>query len=156
MQIDRKWLEMLAGAAGGAVAIGVMCLLSIQTRFPLEYIPFATSIVLVTGSPEAAPARPRALVGGHVLSALVGEIALMLGGSQPWVAAIAVWIAIVVMLATDSFHPPAGINPLIIVTHSMPWSFVAVPVAAGALILLAYTWAWTYLVRRQPWPDRWW
>ena len=27
----------------------------------------------------------------------------MLGGSQPWVAAIAVGVAILVMLATDSF-----------------------------------------------------
>jgi CBS-domain-containing membrane protein len=155
MRIDRKWLEMVAGAAGGAVAIGVMCLLSVQTRFPLEYIPFATSIVLVTGSPEAMPARPRALVGGHVLSALVGEIALMLGGSQPWVAALAVGVAMLAMLATDSFHPPAGINPLIIVTHAMPWSFIVVPVAAGALILLAYTWSWTNWVRRTRWPDRW-
>ncbi len=43
----------------------------------------------------------------------------MLGGSQPWVAAIAVGVAILAMLATDSFHPPAGINPLIIVTHGM-------------------------------------
>lgn len=155
MHYNRKWLEWSAGAAGGAVAIGVMCLLSIQTRFPLEFIPFATSIVLVTGSPEAAPARPRALIGGHVLSALVGEIALMLGGPQPWVAALAVGIAILVMLATDSFHPPAGINPLIIVTHSMPWSFVIVPVALGAMILLAFTWFWTNWVRRTPWPDRW-
>lgn len=153
MQTERKWLLWIAGAAGGAVAMGVMFLLSIQTRFPLEYIPFATSIVLVTGSPEAAPARPRALVGGHVLSAIVGEIALMLGGPQPWVAAVAVGVAILVMLATDSFHPPAGINPLIIVTHSMPWSFVA---AAGALMLLAYTWAWTNGVRRVRWPQRWW
>jgi CBS-domain-containing membrane protein len=155
MQTDRKWFEMAAGAAGGAVAIGIMCLLSIQTEFPLEYIPFATSIVLVTGSPEATPARPRALVGGHVLSAVIGEIALMLGGSQLWIAALAVGVAILAMLATDSFHPPAGINPLIIVTHGMSWSFVLVPVAAGALILLAYTWLWTNSVRRTPWPDRW-
>lgn len=155
MQSDRNWLRMIAGAAGGAVAIGVMCLLSIQAKFPLEFIPFATSIVLVTGSPEAAPARPRALVGGHILSALIGEIVLMLGGSQPWIAAIAVGIAILVMLATDTFHPPAGINPLIIVTHSMPWSFVVVPVAVGAVLLLAYTWLWTNFVRRTPWPQRW-
>jgi CBS-domain-containing membrane protein len=155
MQTDRKWFEMAAGAAGGAVAIGIMCLLSIQTEFPLEYIPFATSIVLVTGSPEVAPARPRALVGGHVLSAVIGEIALMLGGSQPLIAALAVGVAILLMLATDSFHPPAGINPLIIVTHGMSWSFVLVPVAAGALILLAYTWLWTNWVRRTAWPDRW-
>lgn len=155
MQTRRKWFEMIAGAAGGGVAIGIMCLLSIQTKFPLEFIPFATSIVLVTGSPDAMPARPRALIGGHVLSALVGEIALLLGGNQPWMAAVAVGIAILVMLATDTFHPPAGINPLIIVTHSMPWTFILVPVAAGALLLLTFTWFWTNWVRRTVWPQRW-
>ena len=60
------------------------------------------------------------------------------------------------MLATDTFHPPAGINPLIIVMNAMPWSFLLVPVAAGALILLGYTWAWNNLVRRNRWPQRWW
>ena len=156
MQIDRKYLSMVAGAAGGSVAIGIMYLLSFETEFPLASIPFATSIVLMTGSPEAAPARPRALVGGHVLSALVGVLALKLAGPEAWVAALAVGLAMLAMLLTDSFHPPAGINPLIIVMNGMSWSFILVPVAAGALILLAYSWVWTNYVRRQRWPDRWW
>ena len=156
MQIDRKYLSMVAGAAGGSVAIGIMYLLSFETEFPLASIPFATSIVLMTGSPEAAPARPRALVGGHVLSALVGFLALKLAGPEAWVAALAVGLAMLAMLLTDSFHPPAGINPLIIVMNGMPWSFILIPVAAGALILLAYSWVWTNYVRRQRWPDRWW
>jgi CBS-domain-containing membrane protein len=156
MRIDRKYLSMVAGAAGGSVAIGIMYLLSFETEFPLASIPFATSIVLMTGSPEAAPARPRALVGGHVLSALVGVLALKLAGPEAWVAALAVGLAMLAMLLTDSFHPPAGINPLIIVVNGMSWSFILVPVAAGALILLAYSWVWTNYVRRQRWPDRWW
>jgi CBS-domain-containing membrane protein len=156
MQIDRRYGAMVAGAAGGSVAIGLMYLLSLQTEFPLAAIPFATSIVLVTGTPEAPPAQPRALVGGHVLSALIGVAALKLAGPEAWVAALAVGLAMLAMLATDSFHPPAGINPLIIVMNGMSWSFVVVPVAAGALLLLAYTWLWTNLVHRSRWPDRWW
>jgi CBS-domain-containing membrane protein len=35
-------------------------------------IRFATSIVLVMGSPEAEPAQPRALAGGHLIATLVG------------------------------------------------------------------------------------
>ena len=147
---------MIASAAGGGLAIGIMYLLSIETEFPLASIPFATSIVLMTGSPEAAPARPRALVGGHVLSALIGVVALKLAGPEAWVAALAVGVAMLAMLLSDSFHPPAGINPLIIVMNGMSWSFILVPVAAGALLLLAYSWAWTNFVRRQRWPDRWW
>ena len=156
MQIDRRMGLMLAGAAGGSLAIGLMYLLSLQTEFPLAAIPFATSIVLVTGTPEAPPAQPRALVGGHVLSALVGVIALKLAGPEAWVAALAVGLAMLAMLMTDSFHPPAGINPLIIVMNGMSWNFILVPVAAGALLLLAYTWLWTNFVRQSRWPERWW
>lgn len=156
MRIDRQFGMMVAGAAGGSVAIGLMYLLSLQTEFPLAAIPFATSIVLVTGTPEALPARPRALVGGHILSAIVGVLAVKIAGPQAWVAALAVGLAMLAMLMTDSFHPPAGINPLIIVMNNMSWGFVLVPVAAGALLLLAYTFAWTHVVRRGNWPDRWW
>ncbi|MFZ5693779.1 MAG: HPP family protein [Pseudomonadota bacterium] len=156
MRIDRRFGVMVGGAAGGSLAIGLMYLLSLQTEFPLATIPFATSIVLMTGSPEAQPARPRALVGGHVLSAIVGVLAVKIAGPQPWAAALAVGVAMLAMLLTDSFHPPAGINPLIIVMNGMSWSFVLIPVAAGALLLLAYTYIWTNAVRRTPWPERWW
>lgn len=156
MQIDQRLGMMVAGAAGGSLAIGLMCLFSLQTEFPLAAIPFATSIVLVTGTPDAPPARPRALVGGHVLSAVVGVIAVKICGPAAWVAALAVGLAMLAMLATNSFHPPAGINPLIIVTNGLSWGFILVPVAAGALLLLAYTWLWTNWVRRSRWPERWW
>jgi CBS-domain-containing membrane protein len=92
-------------------------------------------------------------LAGIILSAIVGVLAVKVAGPQAWVAALAVGLA---MLATDSFHPPAGINPLIIVMNSMSWGFVLVPVAAGALLLLAYTFVWTNAVRRSRWPERWW
>ncbi len=34
--------------------------LSVASHYPLAIIPFATSIVLVIGSPETEPAQPRA------------------------------------------------------------------------------------------------
>ena len=78
-------------------------------------------------------------------------------GPQAWAAAFAVGLAIVAMHVTDTFHPPAGINPLIIVINAMPWSFLLVPVAAGALLLLALCVALEQLRgARQRWPERWW
>ena len=44
---------VIAGAAGGAVAIALMELLSERAAFPLMLVPFATSIVLVMGSPRS-------------------------------------------------------------------------------------------------------
>jgi CBS-domain-containing membrane protein len=66
----------VAGAVGGAVAIAAMEFLSARSALPLAFIPFATSIVLVMGSPEARPAQPRALVAGPdkmVLRAIPSE-----------------------------------------------------------------------------------
>jgi CBS-domain-containing membrane protein len=63
-----KFLAVLAGAAGGAVAIVTMEVFSARPAFPLVAISLATSIVTVLGSPKAEPAQPRALIGGHLLS----------------------------------------------------------------------------------------
>ena len=55
--IERRILiSIVAGALGGALCIAAMEALSVFTEFPLMAIPFATSIVMVMGSPEAEPA----------------------------------------------------------------------------------------------------
>jgi CBS-domain-containing membrane protein len=62
----------LVAGFGAAIAIFAMEWFSRASHYPLFIIPFATSIVLVIGSPEAEPAQPRALIGGHVVATLVG------------------------------------------------------------------------------------
>lgn len=149
-------LAVFAGAAGGAVAIGAMEFFAARSEMPVMAIPFATSIVLVLGSPEADAAQPRALIGGHLISSVVGLLVLTLVGPQPWAAALAVGLAMVAMHAARAFHPPAGIDPLLIVVNALPWSFLVVPVAAGALALAAFAYVWHLAVRRYDWPARWW
>ena len=152
-------IAILAGAAGGAICIAVMLAVSTGTQFPLMLIPFATSIVLVMGSPEAEPAQPRALVGGHLVSTLVGLLALQLAGPAPWVAAVAVGLAIIAMQLTRTFHPPAGIDPLVVVVNDMSWSFLLAPVGVGAFALAAFAFVWNNLAGRacgRSWPQRWW
>jgi CBS-domain-containing membrane protein len=111
--------------------------------------------VLVMGSPEAEPAQPRALVGGHLVSAAVGLLLLQVTGPGPWAAATAVGLAIIAMQATRTFHPPAGIDPLVIVVNNMPLSFFIVPVAVGACLLVAFAFIWHNVVRHGSWPLRW-
>jgi CBS-domain-containing membrane protein len=156
-----RLFAIVAGAVGGAVAIGGMEMFSAAAAFPLAAIPFATSIVMVLGTPDAAPAQPRALIGGHLVSTAVGLVILKLCGPAPWAAAVAVGIAMVAMHLTGTFHPPAGIDPLVVVVNNMPWSFLAVPVGAGALLLAAFAYVWHNLVMRRSrkgmmWPARWW
>jgi CBS-domain-containing membrane protein len=150
--------QMVAGAVaglGGALAIGIMEWFSLASRYPLAAIPFATSIVLVIGSPEAEPAQPRALIGGHVVSTLVGLAVLKLTGPAAWAAALAVGIAILAMYLTATFHPPAGIDPLLVVANNLAWTFLFVPVLAGALLLTLFAYVWHRWLRRRHWPQRW-
>jgi CBS-domain-containing membrane protein len=150
-----KIVQASAAGLGVAFAIGGMEWSSLASQYPLVLIPFATSIVLVVGSPEAEPAQPRALIGGHLVATLVGFAVLQLAGPQAWAAAAAVGLAVLAMYLTGTFHPPAGINPLLVVSGSLPWSFLVAPVLAGALSLTAFAYLWHRLVLRRPWPLRW-
>lgn len=80
---QNRWFVVVAGALGAAVAVAVMEMASFSAEFPLVMIPFATSIVLVMGSPHAEPAQPRALVGGHLVSTLAGLVVLQIAGPGP-------------------------------------------------------------------------
>ena len=81
---------------------------------------------------------------------------LKLAGPQPWAAALAVGLAMVAMHATRTFHPPAGIDPLLVVVNDMPWTFLFVPVAAGVAVLALFAFVWHLAVRRFDWPTCWW
>ena len=152
---------MLAGAVGGALAIASMEAFSAGTEFPLVAIPFATSIVTVLGSPKAEPAQPRALIGGHLVSTFIGLLIVKLCGPAPWAAALAVGLAMLAMRLTGTFHPPAGIDPLVVVVNDMSWGFLVAPVGIGALLLALFAFTWHNLVGRganrgDTWPIQWW
>ena len=88
-------------------------------------------------------------------------MAVKLLGPAPWVAALAVGLAMIAMHLTDTFHPPAGMDPLVIVVNDMSWGFLIAPVGVGALLLAAFAFAWHNLVARganesDTWPTRWW
>jgi CBS-domain-containing membrane protein len=127
---------------GAAIAIGAMEWLSVASHFPLVIIPFAT-------------AQPRALIGGHLVATLAGLAMLPLTGPHAWAAAAAVGVAIAAMVVTGTFHPPAGINPLLVVSNNPPWSFSFAPVLAGAMLLAAFAYVWHRRIRCRPWPRRW-
>ena len=149
-------VSAIAGAAGGAVAIALMVLISERSGIPLQFVPFATSIVLVMGSPEQEPAQLRALVCGHLISTVVGLALVTWAGPSPWAAAGAVGLAMAAMHATRSFHPPAGIDALIAVYFDKPWDFFLAPVAIGVLLLVGFAFVWHNAFQRGSWPERWW
>ena len=126
---------LLAGL-GGFVAIGAVALLGEVASTTLIIAPFGASCVLLFALPANPLARPRNVIGGHVLSALVGLAALFLIGPTPLAMAAGVGGAIIAMRLTGTLHPPAGANPIVVILAAAPWWFFLVPVAAGAAVLV--------------------
>ncbi|OYX88423.1 MAG: HPP family protein, partial [Azorhizobium sp. 32-67-21] len=75
---------------GAALAVGSLEFAAALGETPVSLIPFVTSIAVVLGMPEADPAQPRALVGGHLVSCGIGFLILLTLGSSPILAAAGV------------------------------------------------------------------
>ncbi|WP_245943686.1 HPP family protein [Pedobacter nutrimenti] len=104
---------------------------------------FGASSVLIYGIINSPLAQPRNLIGGHVISALVGVTIHKLIPGEVWLAcALSVSISIVLMQVTKTLHPPGGATALLAnmgseKIKSMGYLFVLTPVLSGVLILLA-------------------
>lgn len=155
-----NWRAHVWRALGGGVGVLVMLSIAEMKHFPIAFVPFVTSVVNVIAMPDALPGQSRPLIGGHLLSAFIGLSLLQVLGSSAFVAALAVALSIVAMHFTRTMHPPAGINPLIIVTYALPWSFLLMPVLAGAILLAAFAYVWhliggQFIDNQGKWPHSW-
>jgi CBS-domain-containing membrane protein len=103
---------------------------------------FGASAVLVYGATNSPLAQPRNLVGGHVISAIVGVAIHKLIPGEIWLSsALAVSTAIVMMQITKTVHPPGGATALIANIGSekikaLGFLYVVSPVFTGVIILL--------------------
>jgi CBS-domain-containing membrane protein len=123
---------------------------------------FGASAVLVYGAIESPLAQPRNLIGGHILSALVGVFCYQLLPTQLWLsAALAVAAAIALMHLTKTLHPPGGATALIAVIgspqlHDIGYLYALLPVARGAFILLIVALLVNNIPKARKYPQFWW
>ena len=142
--IDAK--EHFWSFLGAFVGIGLITLFHSNTLNEYENLfligSFGASSVLVYGLIGSPLAQPRNLVGGHVVSAIVGVMVNLIFPTTLWIAApLAVALSIVAMQMTLTLHPPGGATALIAVIGSekvkaLGYMYVISPVLTGSLILL--------------------
>ncbi len=131
---------------GSFIGIGVIAFIQSLYLPELENVfligSFGASSVLIYGAIQSPLAQPRNLIGGHVVSALIGvTIAKFLPGIIWITAPLAVSLSIVAMQFTKTLHPPGGATALIAVTGgakitALGYWYVLSPVLSGVLILL--------------------
>ncbi|MFZ2657453.1 MAG: HPP family protein [Victivallales bacterium] len=150
---------------GSIVGIGLCAFLSSYIFEPVGITlligSFGASAVLVYAAVKSPLAQPRNLVGGHVISAVIGVACYQFFGSTIWIAAaMAVSLAIMAMLATKTLHPPGGATALIAVTggagvNKLGYLYVLFPVATGAVILLLVALAVNKISADRQYPEYW-
>jgi CBS-domain-containing membrane protein len=107
-------------------------------HYALLMAPFGATMVILFALPDSPLAQPRNIVGGHLLTTLVGFAVLALMTVNPLSLGLAVGAGIVLMQLSGTTHPPAGANPLLVMTTLPTLDFVLTPVLAGTLLIVAF------------------
>ncbi len=63
-------------------------------------------------------------------------------------------LAAMLMILMKTVHPPAGSNPVIVFVGHGAWSFLLMPTAVGAAMLLTIAWVFWRLRSPGQWPRR--
>lgn len=153
--------ERLVSALGGFVGIFAVYWISRATlgatASPILVLSMGSTAVMLFAVPHGALSQPWPLLGGHLVSGLIG-IACLLYVPEPVLAAsLGVGLAIGAMHYLRCIHPPAGATALAAAlgdesVRTMGFGFVVVPVMLNVLIILAVAIAFNALFswRRYP------
>ncbi|KAJ3733174.1 HPP family-domain-containing protein [Lentinula guzmanii] len=148
------WIWSFIGAFGGLSVLQAIFGHShyfLQRDVPSIIASYGASAVLCYGAIEAPLAQPRALMGGHFISALTGVCITKLFGLLPteqrldqlrWLAgSLSSATAIVLMQMTTTTHPPAGATALLAAVspevYVMGWYYLPVVLLSSTLVLIS-------------------
>ncbi len=138
-------VERWVSGLGGVVGIGAVFFAShFVPDTPAGYIVVASmgaSAVLLFAVPHGPLSQPWPLVGGHLISAVVG-VTVALNIDNPFVAGpLAVGLAILAMHYARCIHPPGGATSLSAVLvgpsiHAVGYAYVLAPVLVNVAAIL--------------------
>jgi CBS domain-containing membrane protein len=142
-----QWRERVRRAAGALLGIaftGVAThwLFGRAGDIPMLVAPMGASAVLLFGASESPLAQPWSIVGGNLVSALVGVACARWIAEPVLAASVAVALAISAMFLCRCVHPPSGAVALTAVlggpaVHALGFGFVAVPIVFQSFALLS-------------------
>jgi CBS-domain-containing membrane protein len=140
----------IISAFGAFLCISALAYLNSFDESNLWLIPpFGASMVLVMAVHESPLAHPKNILFGHILSAFSGVFVYSILGISFLSVGLGVGLAIFLMMATKTVHPPAGANPIIAVLGAEEIDFILMPVAAGASFIILFAIIYNKLLKRK-------
>ena len=136
---NEKIKTIVISALGAFLCIYAIAYLTLIDETNVWLIPpFGASLVLVMAVHDSPLASPRNVFFGHVLSASSGVMIYYFFGDAPISIALGLSFAIILMILTNTVHPPAGANPIIAILGAKSFEFVIMPVAIGASFIVIF------------------
>ena len=141
--------EPIISALGAFLCISLIAFINSYDVFNIWLIPpFGATMVLVMAVHESPLAQPKNIFFGHILSALSGVLIYFFLGMSFLSIGLAVAISVWAMMITKTIHPPAGANPIIAILGGKGLSFILLPVATGALIIIIFAMIYNKILKR--------
>ncbi|HWR76602.1 MAG TPA: HPP family protein [Thiobacillus sp.] len=119
------------------------------------------SAVLLFAAPHGAMSQPWPVLGGHLVSALIGvTCARWLGGEPMLAASLAVALSIAVMYSLRCLHPPGGATALFAVlggesVHALGYGYLFSPVLLNIIVLVSVAVLFNYPFAWRRYPQSW-
>ncbi|MBC9033551.1 HPP family protein [Sphingomonas sp. JC676] len=141
-----NWRERSIASIGALLGIGLAALISTMVAgspgtAALLAAPIGASAVLLFAVPTSPLAQPWPIIGGNIVSMLVGVAVAHVLGHGAFAAGMAVGLAILAMSALRCLHAPGGGTVLLpvlggpaILAHG--YAFALVPVGLNAALLV--------------------
>lgn len=156
LSLREQLLSAFGGAAGilSTAALALWLFPAIDPAVPWLIASMGSSAVLLFAVPHGPLSQPWPLLGGHLVSALIGVACARWLGTDPLSAGAAAGLSIGAMHALRCIHPPGGATALTAViggpsVTALGFGFVLMPVLVNALTLLVLAILWN-----APWPWR--
>jgi len=157
----------LLGGIGAGITIGILTYITFQsflagTNYGLWLAAsFGSSVVVVFGYPENEFAQPKNVLLGHLLCTLVGIIFVTLFNitqdrSIFYLAiGLAVGISVMLMMAFNITHPPAGGNTIVIMLTQNSFQFLIFPIMVGAITIIIGGIIYNRFILKKNYPLKW-
>jgi CBS domain-containing membrane protein len=142
-----RLFDRLVACLGAAICLALTMFVCSQLPFrpsdvPIIVAPLGASAVLVFAVPASPLAQPWSVVGGNIVSTLIGVTAFQMIPNEMMAAGVAVGGAIFAMTFVRCLHPPGGAAALTAVIgshgiHAAGYEFAFLPVGINSIALVS-------------------
>lgn len=131
------------------VAILILQGFSNWSNHPLLIAPFAATLVIIFVTPKSPYLELQHIVGGYLLSAIIGIFADQHIHSHTLAISLGTAISITLMLVTHTTHPPAAGLPILVITSHAGWKFLFTPILVATAIMVIMNICHRYALERK-------